>query len=103
MSRFNIRQISAPVAAVPPPIADKKPSAYSAMKHGTSIPMMNTISMVPMEEPKKKGRPSKDDVRKHKLAMASDQIAVLVESKPTRNKIRDFLSSRITQLDDEKR
>jgi len=73
------------------------------MKHGTSIPMMNTVSMVPEEEPKKKGRPSKDDIRKHKLAMASDQIAVLVESKPTRNKIREFLSSRITQLDDEKR
>jgi hypothetical protein len=104
MSRFNIRQISAPVVAAPAPVADKKPSAYSAMKHGTSIPMMNTITMIPAEEEtKKKGRPSKDDIRKHKLAMASDQIAVLVESKPTRNKIRDFLSSRITQLDDEKR
>lgn len=103
MQRFNVRQTSAPIAPPPPTVADKKPSAYHAMKHGTSIPMMNTVSMVPEEEPKKKGRPSKDDIRKHKLAMASDQIAVLVESKPTRNKIREFLSSRITQLDDEKR
>jgi hypothetical protein len=103
MQRFNVRQTTAPVAAVPPPIADKKPSAYHAMKHGTSIPMTNTIMMEPAEEPKKKGRPSKDEIRKHKLSMASDQIAVLVESKPTRNKIREFLRSRITQLDDEKR
>ena len=85
-------------------VADKKPSAYHAMKHGTSIPTTNTIVMAPPEEePKKKGRPSKDEIRKHKLSMASDQIAVLVESKPTRNKIREFLRSRITQLDDEKR
>jgi len=59
--------------------------------------------MPPVEESKKKGRPSKDELRRHKLAMVSDQIALLVESKPTRNKIRDFMSSRITQLDDEKR
>jgi hypothetical protein len=72
------------------------------MKHGTSIPMTNTVVFT-AEEPKKRGRPSKDDVRKHKLAMASDKIAVLVESKPTRNKIRQFLESRIMELDEEKR
>jgi hypothetical protein len=102
MSRFNIRQIATPTVAAPPPVADKKPSAYSAMKHGTSIPMPSAVPP-PVEESKKKGRPSKDELRRHKLAMASDQIALLVESKPTRNKIRDFMSSRITQLDDEKR
>jgi hypothetical protein len=100
MSRFNVRAIGAPQAPPPPLVADKKPSAYNAMKHGTPVTMpMNVV----VEEPKKKGRPSKDDIRKHKLAMASSKIAVLVESKPTRNKIRDFLESRILELDEEKR
>ena len=98
MSRFNVRAIGVPQAP-PPLVADKKPSAYNAMKHGTPV----TMPMNVVEEPKKKGRPSKDDIRKHKLAMASSKIAVLVESKPTRNKIRDFLESRILELDEEKR
>ena len=99
MRRFNVRAIGAPQAPPPPLVADKKPSAYNAMKHGTPV----TMPMNVVEEPKKKGRPSKDEIRKHKLSMASDQIAVLVESKPTRNKIRDFLESRILELDEEKR
>ena len=99
MSRFNIRSISAPSVAPPPTIADKKPSAYNAMKHGTVTPVaVPTVT----EEPKKKGRPSKEEVRRHKMAMASAGIALLISNKPTRNKIRNYMQSRIESLDEEK-
>ena len=103
MSRFNVRLIGSATAPPPSIITDKKPSAYSAMKHGGSAAPVSAF--VPMEgEPKSKGgRPSKDDVRRHKMTMASNLISVLVLSKPTRAKIRDYVQSRITQLDEEKR
>lgn len=95
MSRFNVREIIAPPPPPPHVIHDKKPSAYSAMKHGGPP--------VHVEEPKKKGRPSKEDVRKHKLSMADAGIQMLVETKPTRNRIREYFQSRIEELDEEKR
>jgi hypothetical protein len=102
MSRFNVRLCGS--AAAPPPsiITDKKPSAYSAMKYGTSAPPVSEF--VSEEASKSKGgRPSKDDLRKRKLAMASGQISTLVLSNPTRAKIREYMESRIAQLDEEKR
>jgi len=99
MSRFNIRAIT--TEAIIPPAVTGKPSAYSAMKHGTSVPT-NTVIM-PTEEPKKKGRPSKEEARKHKLQLADAGIQMLVENKPTRNKIREYFQTRIEQLDEEKR
>jgi hypothetical protein len=103
MNRFNVRPIPPPPEAITTIITDKKPSAYQAMKHGA----VGGAGLPPPEEPKelkepKRGRPSKDDVRRHKLAMASAQVALLVDSKPTRNKIRDYMQSRIEQLDLEK-
>ena len=68
------------------------------MKHGTST---NTI--ITPEEPKKKGRPSKEEARKHKLHLADAGIQMLVENKPTRNKIREYFQTRIEELDAEKR
>jgi len=100
MSRFNIRSIAAPSVAPPPTIADKKPSAYNAMKHGAAPAAVPVAAAV--EEPKKKGRPSKEEVRRHKMAMASAGIALLISNKPTRNKIRNYMQSRIESLDEEK-
>ena len=102
MSRFNVRTV---VAETPPlaPTIQSKPSAYSAMKHGTSAPAPANVIMMPAEEPKKKGRPSKEEARRHKLLMSDAGIQMLVENKPTRNKIREYLQSRIEQLDEEKR
>tara|TARA_R110000868_G_scaffold158418_1_gene386529 strand:+ start:1382 stop:1687 length:306 start_codon:yes stop_codon:yes gene_type:complete len=100
MNRFNIRSISAPLTAAPTPIADKKPSAYHAMKHGSPVAPIAVPTVA--EEPKKKGRPSKEEVRRHKMAMASAGIALLISDKPTRNKIRNYMQSRIESLDEEK-
>ena len=100
MSKFNVRPIPPP----PPPIVsvprDKKPSAYEAMKHPTTN-VLTHVSV--LEEPKKKGRPSKEDVRKHKLAMASASIAILMTDKPTRKKIHEYMERRILELEMEKR
>jgi len=101
MNRFNVR----PLALIPPlPETiphDKKPSAYHAMKHGITT-VSAPIEKPVVEEPKK-GRPSKEEIRKRKLDMASNAISALVESKPTKAKIRSHIESRIAELDEEKR
>jgi hypothetical protein len=104
MSRFNVRPIG--VAAPPPPpptIVGKQPSAYAAMKNGTGHDVISHVPAAAPEPAKKKGRPSKDEIRRHKLAMADDSVQLLVEDKPTRNKIRDYIEHRILELDMEKR
>jgi len=105
MSRFNVRPIGgagAPVA--PPPPSDKKPSAYSAMKESGSASVASMVMPAsgPIES-KRTGRMTKDDARKHKMDLADARIQVLVTMKPTRAKIRDYIQSRIMELDDEKR
>lgn len=101
MSRFNVR----PIALIPPLAEvipqDKKPSAYHAMKYGITTSSAPTPPPTP-EEPKK-GRPSKEDIRKRKMDMASTAISALLESKPTKAKIRSHIESRIAELDEEKR
>jgi hypothetical protein len=106
MSRFNIRPIGIASAAAPPTVPhDKKPSAYAAMKGGSANVVITPPSSFsePAPEKAKKGRMTKDEVRKHKMDMASAGIQVLVVSKPNRNKIREYIKNRILQLDDEKR
>jgi len=101
MARFNIRAIgTAPEPIAPAPPAGKLISAYHAMKHPHEV-----LSHVeaPVKEEKKRGRPSKEEIRKHKLSMSDGVIHSLVEDKPTRNKIRDYMESRIMELDREKR
>jgi hypothetical protein len=107
MSRFNVRPIgvaSAPTA--PPPPFDKKPSAYAAMKGGSANVVVHPSTESFSEsapEKTKNGRMTKDEVRRHKMDLASAGIQVLVVSKPNRNKIREYIKNRILQLDDEKR
>lgn len=107
MSRFNVRPIgvaSAPTAPPPPP--DKKPSAYAAMKGSSSNVVVHPPTesfSEPAPEKAKKGKMTKDEVRRHKMDLASAGIQVLVVSKPNRNKIREYIKNRILQLDDEKR
>jgi hypothetical protein len=107
MSRFNVRPIGIASTPAPPTVPhDKKPSAYAAMKGGSANVVITPPPMSfsePAPEKAKKGRMTKDEVRKHKMDMASAGIQVLVVSKPNRNKIREYIKSRILQLDDEKR
>lgn len=107
MSRFNVRPISEPVAAPIYVPKDKQPSAYDAMKHrsGKAAPFVSSVSPAGnvLVEPVKKGRPTKDDLRRQKMDMASAAIALLVESKPTKAKIREYMAARIVQLNLEKR
>jgi hypothetical protein len=87
-------------------LANKAPNAYAAMKHGTGAPppsVIGTSITHVSEEPAKKGRPSKDEIRKRKMAAASAGIAALLASKHTRAKVRDYFESRIMALDEEKR
>jgi hypothetical protein len=65
-------------------------------------PPMSSFSE-PAPEKTKIGRMTKDDVRRHKMDLASAGIQVLIVSKPNRNKIREYIKNRILQLDDEKR
>jgi hypothetical protein len=104
MSRFNVRPIGGAGAPPPPSVPhDKKPSAYAAMKEGSSNPVVYPSSSVSGTEKPKIGRMTKDDVRKHKMTLASAGIQVLVVSKPNKNKIREYIKNRILQLDEEKR
>ena len=91
------------VAPPPPAIHDKKPSAYSAMRHGGAgrAPVISPASG--MEEAVKKGRPTKDDVRRQKMNQASAAIVALLSDKPTRNKVRLYMEQRIAALNEEKR
>ena len=107
MSRFNVRAI---IEAAPPPVVvpkDKQPSAYDAMKRraAKSTPSISSVSPAGnvLVEPVKKGRPTKDDLRRQKMDMASAAIGILVESKPTKAKIREYMEARIAQLNLEKR
>jgi len=105
MSRFNVRPIGGAGAAPPaaPPIHDKKPSAYAAMKGSGSA---SVASMAIPEGPsgsKGSGRMTKDDLRRHKMDLADARIQVLVTMKPTRAKIREYIESRIMELDEQKR
>jgi hypothetical protein len=54
-------------------------------------------------EEKKKGRPSKDELRKAKMAAASTEIAALLEGKHNRSKVRTYFENRIMVLEEEKR
>ena len=109
MSKFNVRPIPPP----PPPTVsvprDRKPTAYSAMKGGGDVishvgtPGTGAVAVAVAVEEKKRGRPSKDELRKHKLAMASAGINILMTSKPTRKKIHEYMERRILELEMEKR
>ena len=107
MSKFNIRPISVAVAVAPTPPSDKKPSAYSAMKHGAAPVRSESVAAAAMDDEevggKRRGRPSKDELRKRKLDMAHATIQVLMVAKPNRAKIREYIQNRIMELDEEKR
>ena len=108
MERFNVRPINVVVQPTAPPPMNKAPSAYSAMKHGTSHPasVSSAISVPSTEHSSsgaKKGRPSKDELRRRKLDLADAGIQVLLVSKPNKAKIREYIQNRILQLDEEKR
>ena len=51
----------------------------------------------------KKGLPTKDDIRRQKMDMASAAIVALLSNKPTKNKVREYMTGRIAQLNEEKR
>ena len=107
MSRFNVRAIAPPSIGPPPSVpADKKPSAYAAMKHGTTnVVVMPSSSSEGGEAPTKSrgGRPSKDELRRRKLATASAYIQVLLAGKPSKAKVREHFQNRILQLTEEKK
>jgi hypothetical protein len=74
------------------------------MKHGSSsAPVNKVIYDEPEPESKKKGRPSKEELRKKKIAQASARIAVLMESKHNKTKVAEYIANRILELDEEKR
>jgi hypothetical protein len=56
-----------------------------------------------MVEAAKKGRPTKDDIRRQKMDQASAAIVALLSNKPTKNKVREYMTGRIAQLNEEKR
>jgi len=103
MSRFNVRAITEAAPAPPPaPIQGKQPSAYGAMMKraggaGHASPASGTAEAV------KKGRPTKDDIRRQKMDQASAAIVALLNNKPTKNKVREYITGRIAQLNEEKR
>jgi hypothetical protein len=52
---------------------------------------------------RKRGRPSKDELRRRRLDMSHATIQVLMVAKPNRAKIREYIQNRIVELDEEKR
>lgn len=105
MSRFNVRAISETAPPPPPPIQNKQPSAYAAMskKGGAgSAPVISPSTGNVVVEPKK-GKPTKDDIRRQKMDLADAAVVALVSNKPTRAKIREYFEGRIATLNAEKR
>jgi hypothetical protein len=105
MSRFNVRAITeAAPAPLPAPIQNKQPSAYAAMnkKGAGSAPSISSSTGNVVIEPKK-GRPTKDDLRRQKMDLADAAIIALVSHKPTKAKIREYFEGRIAVLNAEKR
>jgi hypothetical protein len=84
-------------------IQNKKPSAYAAMGKPSSAPVISPTTGNVVVEPAKRGRPSKEDVRRQKMDLASAAIAHLCSDKPTRNKVREYITNRIAHLNEEKR
>lgn len=106
MSRFNVRAITEAAPPPPPaPIQGKQPSAYGAMmKRSGGAGHAPTVSPTSgMVEAPKKGRPTKDDIRRQKMDMASAAIVALLSNKPTKNRVREYMTGRIAQLNEEKR
>ena len=103
MSRFNVRAITEVAQPIPTPIQNKKPSAYAAMMKGNAPPVISSSSGNVIVEAPKRGRPSKEDVRRQKMDLASAAINVLLANKPTRNKVREYMEGRIAVLNEEKR
>ena len=105
MSRFNVRAITETAAPLPPPIQNKQPSAYGAMmKRAGGAGHAPVSSAAPgTAEATKKGRPTKDDMRRQKMDQASAAIVALLSNKPTKNKVREYITGRIAQLNEEKR
>lgn len=74
------------------------------MRDGTTV--SHVYSEEPGLEPEEKrgrGRPNKEETRRKKMALASATIGILVNSKPTKAKIEEYMLKRITELDAEKR
>jgi len=106
MSKFNVRPISVAIPIAPAPPSDKKPSAYSAMKHGGPAHSVSAAAAAMDDEEvggRKRGRPSKDELRRRRLDMAHATIQVLMVAKPNRAKIREYIQNRIMELDEVKR
>ena len=105
MSRFNVRPISVVAPPPLPEIRDKKPSAYAAMMAsggaGTAPTISPSTGNVVVEA--KKGRLTKDDLRRQKMDLADAAIVALVNNKPTKAKIREYFMERISKLNEEKR
>ena len=92
------------VASLPTPaptISGKLPSAFA--KYESSSSSAAATPVIETKEPVKKGRPSKEEMRRHKMDMASEAIAALCSDKPTRAAVRTYMESRIKELDEEKR
>jgi hypothetical protein len=102
MSRFNVRAIG---AAPPPPApyvpVGKSPSAYRVMTGGTvsePTPVVSTTK----DEPKKKGRPKKEDLRKEALMNSAEHVRTLMSGKHTKAKVMEYFEGRIAFLNAEK-
>lgn len=95
----------APPPPPPAPIPNKQPSAYGAMMKRTGGAGHAPVSSPPpgTAEAVKKGRPTKDDIRRQKMDQASAAIVALLSNKPTKNKVREYMTGRIAQLNEEKR
>jgi len=106
MSRFNVRAITETAAPLPALIQNKQPSAYGAMRKragGAGSPPPMASGNVVVDSSAKKGRLTKDDIRRQKMDMADAAIVALVSNKPTRAKIREYMTGRIAMLNAEKR
>lgn len=102
MSKFNVRVIG----ATPPPPAPytpvgKAPSAYRVMMGGT-ISEPSPVVSTTKEEPKRKGRPKKEDLRKEALMNSAEHVRTLMSGKHTKAKVMEYFEGRIAMLNTEK-
>ena len=76
------------------------PPAILAARPIGAAPVRDVIEIVEAEAPKKKkGRPSKKEQAREARAAASENIAALLDSEPSKADIRKYFESRIKELE----
>jgi hypothetical protein len=70
--------------------------------HGGTVSDPTPVVSTTKDEPAKRGRPRKEDLRRQQLALSAESIRNLMSGKHTRAKVVEYMEGRMEQLNIEK-